>query len=123
MSIVEWIEESVPGGMRSKFGQLLEVIYTIEYGRESSDQSALNLLYLLGYIGQGRLRLFGPSDEKFHVRGGNDQITDALANGLAPGQVQRGRELVSIRRRRRGPTRSASGTGRGPRRCPRTASC
>ncbi len=98
MSIVQWIDESVPGGMRSKFGQLLEVIYTIEYGREASDQSALNLLYLLGYIGQGKLRLFGPSDEKFHVRGGNDRITRALVERLAVGQVQPGHELVSIRR-------------------------
>jgi monoamine oxidase len=98
MSIVDWIEESVPGGMRSKFGQLLEVIYTIEYGRESSDQSALNLLYLLGYIGQGRLRLFGPSDEKYHVRGGNDLVIDALRARLGLDQVQLGSELVSIRR-------------------------
>lgn len=98
MSIVDWIEESVPGGMRSKFGQLLEVIYTIEYGRESSDQSALNLLYLMGYIGQGRLRLFGPSDEKYHVSGGNDQIPARLAARLAPGQIQLASELVSVRR-------------------------
>ena len=98
MSVVDWIEESVPGGMRSKFGQLLEVIYTIEYGRESSDQSALNLIYLLGYIGQGRLRLFGKSDEKFHVNGGNDQIPTALRDALAPGQIKLGNELVSIRK-------------------------
>ncbi len=98
MSIVDWIEESVPGGMRSKFGQLLEVIYTIEYGRESSDQSALNLLYLIGYIGQGKLRLFGPSDEKYHVRGGNDQIPAALVSNLASDQVRLGSELVAVRR-------------------------
>ena len=100
MSIVDWIEESVPGGMRSRFGQLLDVIYTIEFGRESSDQSALNLLYLLGYSGQGQLRLLGPSNEKYHVRGGNDQITDALARPLlADDQIQLGNQLVAISRR------------------------
>jgi monoamine oxidase len=31
MSIVDWIEESVPGGMGSPLGQLLDVAYTIEY--------------------------------------------------------------------------------------------
>ena len=41
----------------SRFGQLLDVAYDIEFGAECTDQSALNLLYLLGYIGQGRLRL------------------------------------------------------------------
>ena len=59
MSIVDWIEESVPGGMSSKLGQLLDVAYTIEYGADSSDQAALNLIYLLGYAGQGKFRIFG----------------------------------------------------------------
>jgi monoamine oxidase len=96
MSIVDWIEESVPGGMDSRFGQLLDVAYNIEFGAECSDQSALNLLYLLGYIGQGKLRLFGPSNEKYHVRGGNDQISTALGAAL-PGQITTGSELVAIR--------------------------
>jgi monoamine oxidase len=95
MSIVDWIEESVPGGLASRFGQLLDVAYNIEFGAECSEQSALNLLYLLGYSGQGKLRLFGPSNEKYHVRGGNDQITDALAAAVA-GQVTMGSELVAI---------------------------
>jgi monoamine oxidase len=96
MTITEWIEESVPGGLSSRFGQLLDVTYNIEFGAECSEQSALNLIYLLGYIGQGRLRLFGKSDEKHHVRGGNDQISDALGDALA-GQITMGSELVAIR--------------------------
>jgi monoamine oxidase len=96
MSITEWIEESVPGGLSSRFGQLLDVAYNIEFGAECSEQSALNLLYLLGYIGHGRLRLFGPSNEKYHVRAGNDQIAAALAGALA-GQITMESELVAIR--------------------------
>jgi monoamine oxidase len=96
MSIVDWIEESVPGGMRSRLGQLLDVTYNIEYGAECTDQSALNLLYLLGYSGQGQLRLLGPSNEKYHVQGGNDRLVAALAAQLAPGQVQLGKRLVAI---------------------------
>jgi hypothetical protein len=60
MSILDWINESVPGGAGSKLGQLLEVAYTIEYGADASQQSALNLLYLLGFSGLGQLRIFGP---------------------------------------------------------------
>jgi monoamine oxidase len=96
MSIVEWIEESVPGGLASRFGRLLDVAYNIEFGAECGDQSALNLLYLLGYIGQGQVRLFGPSNEKYHVRGGNDQIATGLADRLH-GQITAGSELVAIR--------------------------
>jgi monoamine oxidase len=97
MSIVDWIEESVPGGMASKLGQLLDVAYNIEYGAESSVQSSLNLVYLLGYLGPGQFRVFGKSDEKYHVRGGNDQVTTRLAGALA-GQVTTGSELVAVKR-------------------------
>jgi monoamine oxidase len=96
MSVIDWIEESVPGGMASRLAQLLDVTYNIEYGAECTDQSALNLLYLLGYSGQGQLRLLGRSNEKYHVRGGNDRIIDALAAILAPGQIQLGNRLVAI---------------------------
>jgi monoamine oxidase len=96
MSITDWIEAYVPGGKASKLGQLLAVAYTIEYGAESSQQSSLNLLYLLGYSGQGQLRVFGKSNEKYHVRGGNDQIPTLLADRL-PGQLHLGYELVSIK--------------------------
>ena len=96
MSIVDWIEESVPGGMASRLGQLLDVAYTIEYGADSSEQSSLNLLYLLGYSGQGQLRIFGPSNEKYHVAGGNDQLTDRMAQAL-PGQIASGTELVAVK--------------------------
>ena len=82
MTITEWIEESVPGGVKSRFGQLLDVAYNIEFGAECDQQSALNLLYLLGYVGQGQLRLFGKSNEKYHVRGGNDQVALAMAAAL-----------------------------------------
>src|ERR671924_844627 len=96
MTIVDWIEESVPGGLASRFGQLLDVAYNIEFGAECDQQSALNLLYLLGYSGQGKLRLFGPSNEKYHVRGGNEQIATRLGAAL-PGQITIGSELVAIR--------------------------
>jgi monoamine oxidase len=101
MSIIDWINESVPGGINSRLGQLLDVAYNIEYGAECSEQSSLNLLYLLGYSGQGQLRLFGPSNEKYHVRGGNDQITDRMAARLA-GQIMLGHELIAIRRNANG---------------------
>jgi monoamine oxidase len=97
MTITEWIEESVPGGVKSRFGQLLDVAYNIEFGAECDQQSALNLIYLLGYIGQGQLRLFGKSNEKYHVRGGNDQIVQAMAASLRP-QITMGSQLVGIAR-------------------------
>ena len=72
LSIAQWIDLYVPGGRTSQLGQMLDVAYNIEYGAETTAQSSLNMLYLLGYIGPGQFRTFGKSNEKFHVRGGND---------------------------------------------------
>jgi len=96
MSIVDWINESVPGGIDSLLGQLLDIAYNIEYGAESSQQSSLNLIYLLGYQGPGNFRIFGKSNEKYHVRGGNDQVATLLAGAL-DSQITLGSELVAIR--------------------------
>ena len=101
MSILDWINRYVPGGIASRLGQLLDIAYNIEYGAESSDQSSLNLLYLLGYLGPGRLRIFGPSNEKYHVRGGNDQIAARIAAALGP-QIHLNYALTAIARRRDG---------------------
>jgi monoamine oxidase len=96
LSVRDWINQNVPGGIGSRLGQLLDVAYNIEYGAETSVQSSLNMLYLLGYSGQGQLRIFGPSNEKYHVRGGNDQIVQRLANNLT-GQIQLSNALVAIK--------------------------
>jgi monoamine oxidase len=97
MSIVDWIEETFEGGIDSRIGQLLDVAYNIEYGAESDEQSSLNLLYLLAYSGQGNLRIFGPSNEKYHVRGGNDRIVTGLVERL-DGQLVTNAALAAIER-------------------------
>src|SRR6478736_99829 len=97
MSIIDWINAYVPGGMSSKLGQLLDVAYNIEYGAESSVQSSLNMLYLLGFSGQGQMRIFGQSNEKYHTVGGNDQIAERLAANLN-GQINMGYELTAVTR-------------------------
>jgi monoamine oxidase len=97
MSITDWINAFVPGGMSSKLGQLIDIAYNIEYGAECSVQSSLNFLYLIGYTGPGQLRVFGKSNEKYHVRGGNDQIPQRLADILGS-QIHRGKAMSSIRR-------------------------
>ena len=97
LSIADYIDLYVPGGRASKLGQLLDVAYNIEYGAETTQQSSLNLLYLLAYSGQGQLRIFGPSNEKYHVVGGNDQIPLRLAQ-LLSGQITLRSALVAIKR-------------------------
>jgi monoamine oxidase len=97
MSIHDWIAAYVPGGYSSPLGQLLDVAYNIEYGAECTVQSSLNMLYLLGYVGPGQFRTFGKSNEKYHVRGGNDQLATILAAKLAA-QLTASTALTAIRR-------------------------
>lgn len=98
MSVHDWIEARVPGGHRAPLGQLLDVAYVIEHGAEAADQSALNLVYYLGRQPATQtpaLQMFGVSDERYHVRGGNQQIPEAIARHLGDAVV-RGHRLVRL---------------------------
>jgi monoamine oxidase len=96
-SVYDWIEARVPGGHRSPLGRLLDVAYVIEHGAETTVQSALDLLYFLGRqpTTPPAFPLFGVSDERYHVRGGNQRIPDAIARSLGDA-VQRGHRLLRI---------------------------
>jgi monoamine oxidase len=96
-TVFDWIESRVPGGHGSRMGQLLDVAYNIEYGAETTDQSALNLIYLLAYQPvPGNFRIFGRSDERYHMAGGNEQLPSAIASALQPGSVQLGTAMTGI---------------------------
>ena len=96
MSIIDWLNATVPGGASSNLGRVLDIAYNIEYGAECSEQSALNLLYLLGYSGQGQFKVFGQSNEKYHVKGGNDQVPRELGARLS-GQIKLDHVLTAIK--------------------------
>ena len=83
MSIYDWIESRVPGGHTSPMGQLLDVAYNIEYGNVTQEQSSLNLIYLLGFSSNpGNFQIFGASDERYHIVGGNESLPKAIAAAL-----------------------------------------
>ena len=74
--------------------------YTIEYGADTNVQSALNLVYLLSGSDLN-FELLGASDERFHIRGGNQQVPLAIAEHLKTLNlpVHTGMRLQAIRRR------------------------
>jgi monoamine oxidase len=83
MSLSAYIDKYVPGGHGSPMGQLLDVAYNTEYGNDSTVQSSLNLIYLLAFQPQtGDFRIFGASDERYHITGGNEQVPRAIAAHL-----------------------------------------
>src|SRR5205823_8956967 len=97
MSIYDWIESRVPGGHTSPMGQLLDVAYNIEYGNVTTQQSSLNLVYLLGFSSNpGNFQIFGASDERYHIAGGNERLPHAIAAALTPETVQLNTALTGI---------------------------
>jgi len=98
MSLYEWIETRVPGGHASPLGQLLDVAYNIEFGAETREQSALNLVYLLGYSASRKdLAVFGVSDERFRIAAGVETLPRAIARHVAGScDINIGWELTSL---------------------------
>jgi monoamine oxidase len=95
MSVHDWIASYVPGGLGSQFGALLNAAYNEEYGAETTDQSSLNLIYLLGYQAGG-FNVLGLSDERFHIAGGNSTLPVAIQSALPSGSVHFGHAMSSI---------------------------
>lgn len=76
--------------------ELLLVAYETEYGLSCDEQSSINLLWLISAdISGGSFEIFGESDERYKVEGGNQQIVDALA-ALYPNDIKMGRKLTAI---------------------------
>ncbi|HTR50321.1 MAG TPA: NAD(P)/FAD-dependent oxidoreductase [Kofleriaceae bacterium] len=101
MSVHEYIETYVPGGHSSNMGQLLDAAYASEYGADTTDQSALNLVLLLSGLPDGvDYDIFGGSDERYHIRGGNQLLPLAIANDLTTnygdGIIQLNSKLTQI---------------------------
>jgi monoamine oxidase len=94
MTIDEWLDAA---GVEGWFRRLIEVAYTAEYGLETGEQSALNLLLLISAEADP-FRVYGESDERYHVRGGNDRLAQALAGRIGR-SVETGTMLEAVRAR------------------------
>lgn len=98
MSIYEWIDSRVPGGHASRLGRFIDVAYNVEYGADTVDQSALALVLLMGYQpNPGHFNVWGLSDERYHITGGNDQLPRAIAEALPGGTIRPGWSLLAVR--------------------------
>ncbi|MFD9305856.1 flavin monoamine oxidase family protein [Streptomyces sp. NPDC060048] len=98
MTLYEWIETRVPGGHGSQLGRFIDVAYNVEYGADTDRQSALALVLLMGYQpNPGNFNVWGLSNERYHITGGNDRLPNAIAQALPAGSLVMGRELLAVR--------------------------
>jgi monoamine oxidase len=78
LSIAEWLDSR---GVTGMLRFLLETAYVGEFGLEASEQTALNLLLMIG-TKPGTFAMFGESDERFHIAEGNDRVPTRLSERL-----------------------------------------
>jgi monoamine oxidase len=103
MSVAEYFDSI---GAKGWLREVLDVAYVTEYGLDAGEQSALNFIFLIGtgdLASAAAFDLLGESDERYKVRGGNQQLVDELAKRVAP-QIQRRHKLEAIRSRGQGYT-------------------
>jgi monoamine oxidase len=104
MSVVDWVQQYLPDGTDNPLGALCLADVISEYGGPPEMQSALNLIYILGLDASTpsghqprRAPEVAGSDEKYHVRGGNDQIIAGMVADLPAGAVNFGYQLLEVR--------------------------
>lgn len=82
-------------GARGWLRDLLEVAYVTEYGLDTAEQSCLNLITLLGLDTASGFRIFGDSDERYKIGGGNERLVHALAREV-DACIETGHRLVAL---------------------------
>jgi hypothetical protein len=96
-TISHWLDRNgASGWLRT----LIEVAYTCEMGLQCDQQSALNFLTFID-PDTTKFKIFAESDERFHVRGGNDLIVHGLAAKLGDANPYRLRARSAEPGRRR----------------------
>ena len=101
MTIAEWIDRYIPGGRQSRLGSFIDVAYTIELGDETSRQGAAGLLGLLGFSsgnGPSSFWIYGKSDERYKIQGGNQQIALAQADYVGSSNILLGWKMTALQR-------------------------
>lgn len=84
MSCHEWIERFVHGGHDSRLGRYLDLALISEYGLDTPRLSSLNIVLPM------------KTDERFHVRGGNEQIPQAIVSVLPRRALRLGWRMTEI---------------------------
>lgn len=92
LSLDEYLQKI---GITGWLYELLRISYTAEMGLESDIQSCLAFLTLLNTNSSTSFDIYGTSDERYKVIGGNQKVVDALAKTLEE-NIQTGYQLEAL---------------------------
>jgi monoamine oxidase len=118
MSMRQWIASYVPGGAGSMMGRLIDEAYRNEFGLETAQLSAVNLIVMLGaqnhYERDGKMNVLGYSDQRYVMANGSQSIPLAIAKTLPAGSIKMRHRLTTIRTRPDGAIELTFDTPQGP---------
>lgn len=97
ISMAQWVDKYVPGGLDSRFGRLLANTFAEEFAVEVGQLSAVNVVLALAPSPRNAFATYAASDQRYHVRGGNDQLTHRMA-GLLQAPLETGKALIAAQR-------------------------
>ena len=112
LSAAEWINKHVPGGLTAPLGRFVRCALEENFAVEADALSALVALGALSDSTADELDAYGGSDQRFHIRGGNDAVVGALAKAL-PRRPQLDSPLLALALRKDGRCDVTIGQGSG----------
>ena len=89
ITMLEWFEQNLPGGADSLLAQALGIFMASFFGLDPEDMSAINLFeaFVAPYPG---------ANERYRLKGGNDQLVSSLVRSLPRGSIEMGHPLEGI---------------------------
>jgi monoamine oxidase len=93
MSIAGYLDSI---GMTGFIRKGIEIAYVTEYGLEADVQSSINFLYLFSPKTNQGFEIFGTSDERYKIEGGNQTLTNRLYDEVKS-QVFLEHQLIRIK--------------------------
>jgi monoamine oxidase len=80
ISIEKYLKDK---GINGWLFDMLIAAFTGEYGLDASEQSSLNLLYMLETETSDGFKVYGDSDERYRIKGGNELLTRKLTEKIS----------------------------------------
>lgn len=81
MNLAEYLEREIVADRLA--ASILRTAAVSEFGRDAEELSPWNLLWLVDPDAPGDFALFDEDSERYHLRGGNDALTTAMAAALS----------------------------------------
>ena len=90
MTVIEWLDEHIPGGSGSLLGRWAGVFMQGFFGMEPGEMSMINLF-------EGLVAPYPGANERYRVAGGNDRVVSRMRRALPDGALVHESALVSAR--------------------------